>query len=167
MENLKKRAKAIKILGCVTTLVCIVAGICFIVLMGLAMSEIFNSLDSALNQSMNSDSSVTDPSLDPVVANDIYGDFMAIFYKYFWLSMIMSIAFGITGIGSLVGNILILATDWKNKTLNDAKLVWGLLGILLLGGISGWVFGQKAKNVYAFAVSPNEQAQPSQETSNL
>ena len=46
---------------------------------------------------------------------------------------------------SLIDGIIILSTDWNNKELNDSKLLWGLLTLLLLGPIGSLVFGIKAE----------------------
>lgn len=41
--------------------------------------------------------------------------------------------------------IIILSTDWSNKELDELKLLWGLLTLLILGPISGLIVSIKAK----------------------
>ncbi len=47
---------------------------------------------------------------------------------------------------SFIDAIIILSTDWKNKELDESKILWGLLTLLLLGSIGSLVFGIKAVN---------------------
>lgn len=42
---------------------------------------------------------------------------------------------------SLYIPIKILATSWKNNSLENSKILWGLLSLLLLGWIGGLIFG--------------------------
>ncbi len=49
---------------------------------------------------------------------------------------------------SFVSAIIILATDWKNKEINNNKTIWGILTLLLLGPISSLVFSIQSINIY-------------------
>ncbi len=160
MESLKKRAKTVKTTGCIVTLFSIAAGICFAVLMVLSMNDLFASINNTIDQTITSDSS----SADPAVTAGAINDMTKVLYKYMWLSIIMLVTFSIAGIGSLIANIMVLSTDWKNPSLNESRMLWGLLGIFLLGGISGWVFGNKAMKVYASTPSTSETTQTTQTT---
>lgn len=82
------------------------------------------------------------------------------------LTWVTIIACVVGGICSFVSTIMILACDWKYPELQSSKILWGVLGLFLLGWISGWVFGVKAKNyiksnsngiqeVTGFPVGPN------------
>ncbi|MGL5590906.1 MAG: hypothetical protein ACRDCH_02440 [Metamycoplasmataceae bacterium] len=44
---------------------------------------------------------------------------------------------------SLIDSIYILSTDFRNKELNNTKLLWGLLSLLLIGNIGCLVFANK------------------------
>ncbi|MGL5617713.1 MAG: hypothetical protein ACRCWU_01505 [Metamycoplasmataceae bacterium] len=48
---------------------------------------------------------------------------------------------------SLVDSIIILSTDFRNKELNDDKLLWGLLSLLLLGNIGCLIFASKMMSI--------------------
>lgn len=62
--------------------------------------------------------------------------------------MILLVGFGITvGVINLVIGIKILTTDFDSKEINDKKLIWGLLTILLLGWISTLVFILTSKKI--------------------
>lgn len=45
----------------------------------------------------------------------------------------------------LIDGIIILSTDWNNKELDESKLLWGLLTLLILGPISSLIFSIKAE----------------------
>jgi len=49
---------------------------------------------------------------------------------------------------SFVSAIIILATDWKNKEINNNKTIWGILALLLLGPIASLVFSIQSLNIY-------------------
>ncbi len=49
---------------------------------------------------------------------------------------------------NIVSAIIILATDWKNKEINNNKTIWGILTLLLLGPISSLVFSIQSINIY-------------------
>ena len=50
------------------------------------------------------------------------------------------IGFFVTIIISIILGIKIISTDWKNQEINNDKLLWGLLTLLLLGPISSLIF---------------------------
>ncbi len=50
------------------------------------------------------------------------------------------IGFFVTIIISIILGIKIISTDWKNEEINNDKLLWGLLTLLLLGPISSLIF---------------------------
>ncbi|MGL5590907.1 MAG: hypothetical protein ACRDCH_02445 [Metamycoplasmataceae bacterium] len=52
----------------------------------------------------------------------------------------------ISAIIGLIDSIIILASDFKNKELNNDKILWGLLSLLLLGNIGCLIFGIKMMN---------------------
>ncbi|MGL5732969.1 MAG: hypothetical protein ACRCXE_02790, partial [Metamycoplasmataceae bacterium] len=52
----------------------------------------------------------------------------------------------ISAIIELIDSIIILSSDFKNKELNNDKLLWGLLSLLLLGNIGCLIFGIKMMN---------------------
>ncbi|MGL5205210.1 MAG: hypothetical protein ACRC63_03085, partial [Metamycoplasmataceae bacterium] len=49
----------------------------------------------------------------------------------------------ISAIINLIDSIIILASDYRNKELNNDKILWGLLSLLLIGNIGCLVFGNK------------------------
>ncbi len=55
----------------------------------------------------------------------------------------------------LAAAIMILATDWQNQEINDCKLLWGLLGLLLIPAIAPIVFGNKAIKILSNNTSNN------------
>ena len=50
----------------------------------------------------------------------------------------------VTVIISIVLGVKIISIDWQNKQINDDKLLWGLLTLLLLGPISSFIFATTA-----------------------
>ena len=60
----------------------------------------------------------------------------------------------------LAAAIMILATDWQNQEINDSKLLWGLLGLLLIPAIAPIVFGNKAVRILSNNTSSNPSTQP-------
>lgn len=48
---------------------------------------------------------------------------------------------------SLIDSIKIITTDYKNQELNDDKLLWGILGLVLLGNIACLIFASKMISV--------------------
>ncbi len=54
---------------------------------------------------------------------------------------------------ALIDSILILVTNFKNDELDKKKILWGLLGLLLLGNIACLIFAIKMINVAKFELS--------------
>lgn len=52
----------------------------------------------------------------------------------------------VTFILDIISAIKILSTNWKYKEIEDQKMIWGILSIVLLGPIAAIVFGSIAKN---------------------
>ncbi len=46
----------------------------------------------------------------------------------------------VSSIFSITGSILILATDFKNNEVNNSRMLWGLLSLLLIGPIGIIIF---------------------------
>ncbi|MDK2819331.1 MAG: hypothetical protein KFW07_00690 [Mycoplasmataceae bacterium] len=57
-----------------------------------------------------------------------------------WFTIIGAI---VSIIISLIDAIIILSTDFKNKELNDEKILWGVLSLVLLGNIACLIFANK------------------------
>ena len=49
---------------------------------------------------------------------------------------------------NIVNAIKILSTKWIIKKVDDMKIIWGIFSIIILGGISGIVFGAIARKQY-------------------
>jgi multisubunit Na+/H+ antiporter MnhG subunit len=64
------------------------------------------------------------------------------------LIIIPILLFSITPILSFILGIIILATDWKNQEINNNKILWGVLTLLLLGPISSLVFSIQSRKIY-------------------
>ncbi len=64
----------------------------------------------------------------------------------FIIWVISVIGLTVTGIGCFISCILILATDWKLPMLINDRIVWGIIGLLLIPVIACLVFGSKAYN---------------------
>lgn len=47
---------------------------------------------------------------------------------------------------SIVNCIIILSTEWEDEKINDDKLLWGLLGLFLLGPIATIIFSSSTEN---------------------
>ncbi len=76
-----------------------------------------------------------------------------------WLGVVAVVAWGPA---CLTAAILILITDWQCAELDDCKVLWGVLGILLLPSIAPTVFGVKAvKALTNINSSTNSQTIPS------
>ncbi len=67
-----------------------------------------------------------------------------IYYAIVVLFAVVVIAFVILAIMEFIGAIYILATDWKLPSLNNDKILWGILALVILPTISLIIFGQKA-----------------------
>lgn len=50
----------------------------------------------------------------------------------------------VTFIFNIICCIKIMTTDWKNKEIEDNKIIWAVLCIVLLGPISAIIFGYTA-----------------------
>lgn len=86
----------------------------------------------------------TEPSVPPDI-NSILG---LPFSKWFIFALIMSIMeLFISSVLKLIAAIIVLATDWKNKQIDDKKLLWGLLAIFLLGFIALLIFSISSMNI--------------------
>ena len=64
-----------------------------------------------------------------------------------WLGWVVLSVFSI--IPFILG-ILILATDWKNEEINNKKILWGILTLLLLGPIASLVFSVQSRKIYLY-----------------
>ena len=53
----------------------------------------------------------------------------------------------VTFILDIICGIKILSTNWKNKELEDQKIIWGIFCFVILGPISAIVFGSIASNI--------------------
>ena len=69
---------------------------------------------------------------------------------------IIAIVLFFTIIGTIISIVLTivqaiktLATDWNDKTLNNDKILWGLLSLMILGPIATLVFGSKIMEAYS------------------
>lgn len=60
------------------------------------------------------------------------------------LWIITGISAVIYAIFCIINAVYTMSTDWKNKNLNDVKIVWGILTLIILGAIASLVFGCKA-----------------------
>lgn len=69
----------------------------------------------------------------------------AIVSFFIWITIIGAIVYLIL---NFIGNIKVLAYDWKDKELNDKKILWGILSLLLIQGIGLLVFSIKVINKY-------------------
>ena len=50
----------------------------------------------------------------------------------------------VTIIISIILGVKIISIDWKNQEINNDKILWGLLTLLLLGPISSLIFANIA-----------------------
>ncbi len=57
-----------------------------------------------------------------------------------WFTIIGIIA---SFIIALIDAVTILTTNFKNKELNDEKILWGILSLILLGNIACLIFASK------------------------
>jgi multisubunit Na+/H+ antiporter MnhG subunit len=64
------------------------------------------------------------------------------------LIIIPILLFSITPILSFILGIIILATDWKNEEINNNKILWGILTLVLLGPIASLIFSIQSINIY-------------------
>ena len=70
---------------------------------------------------------------------------------------------------SIVYGIIILSNDWKDKELDESKILWGILTLCLLGTIASLVFSIEAVKKYKTS-NPNPQSldfNPESSSSNL
>ena len=65
-----------------------------------------------------------------------------------FLMLIPTFFFSIISTLNLVLGIIILATDWKNEEINNNKILWGILTLVLLGPISSLIFSIQSINIY-------------------
>lgn len=63
------------------------------------------------------------------------------------LSVVIVILIVLAAIISFVAVILTLSNDWVIPKLQDMKLLWGLLGLFILGPIGPFIFSLLSKNV--------------------
>ena len=62
---------------------------------------------------------------------------------------------------NFINVIVFMCTDWELDSLQNSKVVWGILGLLLIGLISTIAFGSMAKNQLERApTTPQEPTKP-------
>lgn len=64
---------------------------------------------------------------------------------------------------NIISSILILIKDWKKEELNQSKILWGILTIVILGPIASFVFSRKA----LAGLTPDMQGQSAQLVENI
>ncbi|WP_022935285.1 hypothetical protein ACJA28_01240 [Mesomycoplasma moatsii] len=87
----------------------------------------------------------------------------AIVSFFIWITIIGAIVYLIL---NFIGNIKVLAYDWKDKELNDKKILWGILSLLLIQGIGLLVFSIKVTNKYQELSSLSNMDEKIQSNSN-
>ena len=87
----------------------------------------------------------------------------AIVSFFIWITIIGAIVYLIL---NFIGNIKVLAYDWKDKELNDKKILWGILSLLLIQGIGLLVFSIKVINKYQELSSLSNMDEKIQSNSN-
>lgn len=72
---------------------------------------------------------------------------LTISYNNYLTSIFFFISISVGAIIALVGSIMILAINFENQKINDLKILWGILSLLLLGPIGMLIFSIIAKKV--------------------
>ena len=129
MQNNKiKTIKNLWIVDCIVS--CIQ-----IVLLIVALIGLFSSLNQYIDSAIGSGSTTADTSIINAFSAVSWGRTL----------LIATILISIPRLAlQLSHSILILATSWEIKEIEDERLLWGLLDLLLLGWIGACVFTTKA-----------------------
>lgn len=70
----------------------------------------------------------------------------------------------VTLVLDIICGVKILTIDWKNKEVEDSKMIWGILCFILLGPISAIIFGSMTvKKLENGPAAPSNETEDSQE----